>query len=52
MPSHEVYDDLSVCCELPILVDNMQIVTYAFMVLLSFFEACILIFLPECVFFG
>ena len=37
MPSHDVYYDLSVCCELSRLVDNMQIVTNAFMVILRFF---------------
>ena len=37
MPSHEVYDDLSVCYELSRLVDNTQIATNAFMVLVSFF---------------
>ena len=36
MPSHEVDYDLSVWYELSRLVDNMQTVTDAFMVILSF----------------
>ena len=38
MLSHEVYYDLSLCCELSRLVENMQIVTNTFMVLLKFFQ--------------
>ena len=37
MPSHEVYHDLSLSYELSRLVENIQIVTNAFMVLPSFF---------------
>ena len=37
MPSHEVYYDLSVCYELSRLVNNMQIMANAFMVILSSF---------------
>ena len=37
IPTHEVYFDLSVCYEISRLVGNIQIVTNAFMVLLSFF---------------
>ena len=37
MPSHEVYYDLSVCYELSRLVNNIQIMNNAFMVILSFF---------------
>ena len=37
MPSHEVYYDLSVCYELSRLVNNMQIMANAFMVILRFF---------------
>ena len=48
MLSHEVYYDSSACYELSRLVDNMQIVTNAFMVILSFFWGIIFIFLPGC----
>ena len=37
MPSDDDHYDLPICYELSRLVDNMQIVTNAFMVLLSFF---------------
>ena len=37
MTSHEVYYDLSVCYKLFGFVDNMQIVTNSFMVILSYF---------------
>ena len=37
MPFHEVYPDLCLCYKLSRSVDNMQIVTNAFMVLLRFF---------------
>ena len=51
MPSREGHYDLSVWYELSRLVGNMQIVTNVFIVLFSL-EACTLIFLSGCVFFG
>ena len=45
IPFHEVFYDLTVCSELSRLMENMEIVTNALMVILSFFETCTLVFL-------
>ena len=52
MPSDEIYFDLSVCCELSRWVDNMQIVTDPFMVILRFFRGMYLDIPPRMCIFG